>query len=186
MIDTGVNPRQNINDILSSMGGVITYSNGTFKAFASATSTATFSLNEDDVIGDLTTQSRLSRKDNFNSIKGKFLSETTEWEQTDYPALSPSSFVTDDNGETIFRDLDLSFTTSQSMAQRLAKIQLYQARQPLTVSGTFKCSAFPLDTNDLVKFSNTRYGWSDKVFRVSQWGFTNDKNGLTISMTLTE
>mgnify|MGYP003137319561 CR=1 FL=1 len=88
MIDTGVNPRQNINDILSSMGGVVTYSNGQFKIFAASTSTASFSLNEDDVIGDLTTQSRLSRKDNFNSIKGKFLSETTEWEQTDYPALS--------------------------------------------------------------------------------------------------
>ena len=186
MIDTGVNPRQNINDILSSMGGVLTYANGKFLLFAATTSTATFSLNEDDVIGDLTTQARLSRKDNFNSIKGKFLSETTEWEQTDYPALSPSSFITDDNGEIIYRDLDLAFTTSQSMAQRLAKIQLYQARQPLTVSGTFKCSAFALDTNDLVKITNSRYGWSDKVFRVSSWGFTSNNSGLTIAMTLTE
>tara|TARA_R100001460_G_scaffold2629_1_gene8368 strand:- start:2342 stop:5005 length:2664 start_codon:yes stop_codon:yes gene_type:complete len=186
MIDTGVNPRQNINDILSSMGGVITYSNGKFKFFASSTSTAVFSLNEDDVIGDLTTQARLSRKDNFNSIKGKFLSETTEWEQTDYPALSPTSFITEDNGEVIYRDLDLAFTTSQSMAQRLAKIQLYQARQPLTVSGTFKCSAFALDTNDLVKISNTRYGWSNKVFRVASWGFTNNQDGLSVTMTLTE
>ena len=186
MIDTGVNPRQNINDILSSMGGVLTYSNGKFSIFAATTGTATFTLNEDDVIGDLTTQARLSRKDNFNSIKGKFLSETTEWEQTDYPALSPATFITDDNGEVIFRDLDLAFTTSQSMAQRLAKIQLYQARQPLTVSGTFKCSAFPLDTNDLVKLTNSRYGWTDKVFRVGQWGFTSNTDGLTISMTLTE
>ena len=186
MIDTGVNPRQNINDILSSMGGVLTYSNGQFKVFAASTSTASFSLNEDDVIGDLTTQARLSRKDNFNSIKGKFLSETTEWEQTDYPALSPASFIADDNGEIIYRDLDLAFTTSQSMAQRLAKIQLYQARQPLTVSGTFKCSAFALDTNDLVKITNSRYGWNEKVFRVASWGFTSNANGLTITMTLTE
>ena len=186
MIDTGINPRQNINDILSSMGGVLTYANGKFQLFPATTASATISLNEDDVIGDLQTQARLPRKDNFNSIKGKFLSETTDWEQTDYPALSPSSFVSEDNGEIIFRDLDLAFTTSQSTAQRLAKIQLYQARQPLTVSGTFKCSAFALDTNDLIKLSNTRYGWSNKIFRVSSWNFTSNSSGLTISMILTE
>lgn len=186
MIDTGVTPRQNINDILTSMSGVLTYSNGQFKMFAASTSTATITLDENDVIGELTTQARLSRKDNFNSIKGKFLSEDTEWEQTDFPSLSPSSFVTEDNGEVIFRDFDLPFTTSQTMAQRIAKIQLYLARQPLTVSGTFKCTAFALDNNDLVKITNSRYGWSEKVFRVSSWSFDSGSNGVQVRMTLVE
>jgi len=186
MIDTGVTPRQNINDILTSMSGVLTYSNGQFKMFAASTSTATITLDENDVIGELTTQARLSRKDNFNSIKGKFLSEDTEWEQTDFPSLSPSTFVTEDNGEVIFRDFDLPFTTSQTMAQRIAKIQLYLARQPLTVSGTFKCTAFALDNNDLVKITNSRYGWSEKVFRVSSWSFDSGSNGVQVRMTLVE
>jgi hypothetical protein len=186
MIDTGVTPRQNINDILSAMSGQITYSNGVFKMFAASTATAVISLTEDDMIGELRTQARLSRKENFNSIKGKFLSEDTDWEETDYPALSPSSFITEDNGEVIYRDFNLPFTTSQATAQRIAKIQLYLARQPLTVSGTFKCSAFALNNNDLVKITNSRYGWSEKVFRVHSWGFSNNSSGVGVTMNLIE
>jgi len=186
MIDTGVTPRQNINDILSAMSGQITYSNGVFKFFAASTATAVISLNEDDVVGELRTLARLSRKENFNSIKGKFLSEDTDWEETDYPALSPSSFITEDNGEVIYRDFNLPFTTSQATAQRIAKIQLYLARQPLTVTGTFKCSAFALNNNDLVKLTNSRYGWDEKVFRVHSWGFNNNSSGVSVTMSLIE
>ena len=186
MIDTEVNPRQNINDILSSMSGNITYSNGLFKMFAGSTGTATFTLTEDDVIGEITTQARLSRKENFNSIKGKFLSEDTDWEETDYPALSPASFITEDNGETIYRDFNLPFTTSQAMAQRISKMQLYIARQPLTVSGTFKCTAFAINNNDLVKLTNSRYGWNEKLFRVHTWGFNNNTSGVSVALTLVE
>ena len=161
MIDTAVKPRENINEILTSMSGTLTYSNGLFKMFAAGTGTSVLTLTEDDVIGNLTVQARLSRRDNFNSIKGKFVSEDTDWEQSDYPALSVASFITEDNDETIYRDFDLPFTTSSTTAQRIAKIQLYEARQPLTVSGVFKCTAFAADINDIIKISKYEI-WLDK------------------------
>ena len=186
MIDTAVKPRENINEILTSMSGTLTYSNGLFKMFAAGTGTSVLTLTEDDVIGNLTVQARLSRRDNFNSIKGKFVSEDTDWEQSDYPALSVASFITEDNDETIYRDFDLPFTTSSTTAQRIAKIQLYEARQPLTVSGVFKCTAFAADINDIIKVSNSKYGWTNKEFRVISWGFESNKSGLTVTMTLAE
>ena len=130
--------------------------------------------------------SQIYISDNFNSIKGKFVSEDTEWEQSDYPSLSVASFVTEDYGEVIYNDLNLPFTTSNATAQRLAKIQLYEARQPLTVSGVFKCTAFAADINDIIKITHTKYGWDSKEFRVIAWGFKSAKEGLDVTMTLTE
>tara|TARA_R110002020_G_scaffold437862_1_gene648193 strand:+ start:2261 stop:4870 length:2610 start_codon:yes stop_codon:yes gene_type:complete len=186
MIDTGVRPRDNINEILTSMSGALTYSNGFFKMFAAGTGTSVLTITEADIVGNLTVQARLSRRDNFNSIKGKFVSEETEWEQSDYPSLSVASFVTEDYGETIYNDLDLPFTTSNATAQRIAKIQLYEARQPLTVSGVFKCTAFAADINDIIKITHAKYGWSNKEFRVIAWGFKSGKDGLDVTMTLAE
>ena len=186
MISTSATPRDNINEILSSMSGTLTYSNGLFKMFAAGTQTSTLVLDENDIIGNLTVQARLSRRDNFNSIKGTFISPDTAWEKTDYPALSVASFITDDNGETIYNDFHLPFTTSSPMAQRIAKIQLYQARQPIMVSGVFKCTAFAADMNDVIKLTHARYGWTEKEFRVIEWGFEAKGNGVSVTMTLSE
>ena len=138
MISTESKPREILNEILTSMSGVLSYSNGLYKVFAASTGTSVLSIDESDIVGELTVQSRLSRRDTFNAIKGTFISEESDWEETDYPALEVASFIAEDNGATIYRDYSLPFTTSSSMAQRIAKIQLYAARQPVHIQGVFK------------------------------------------------
>ena len=186
MISTESKPREILNELLTSMSGVLSYSNGLYKVFAAGTGTSVLSIDESDIVGELTVQSRLSRRDTFNAIKGTFISAESDWEETDYPALEVASFIAEDNGATIYRDFSLPFTTSSSMAQRIAKIQLYAARQPVHIQGVFKCTCFIADINDIIKVSNTRYGWSNKEFRVTSWGFATTPNGLLVNMGLTE
>lgn len=186
MYSTESKPREILNELLTSMSGVMSYSNGFYKIFAASTRTSILSINESDIVGELTVQSRLSRRDTFNAIKGTFISAESDWEETDYPALEVASFIAEDNGETIYRDFSLPFTTSSAMAQRIAKIQLYSARQPVHIQGVFKCTCFIADINDVIKISNTRYGWTNKEFIVTSWGFATTPNGLLINMGLTE
>ena len=186
MVTSEAKPRESINELLTAMSGTLTYANAKYRMFAASTQTATLSLTEDDVIGELTVQARLSRRDGFNSIKGIFISPESDWEETDYPSLSVPSFVSDDNGKVIYNDFSLPFTTSSSMAQRISKIQLYQARQPLNIQGVFKTTAFSADINDVIKLTNARYGWNEKEFRVIAWGFQATPNGIMVNMSLRE
>lgn len=77
-------------------------------------------------------------------------------------------------------------TTSPSMAQRLAKIALYTARQPLNFSATFSLAAMPLDVQDIVKINFDRYGWSGKEFEVLKWELVVSGDILGVQLHLHE
>lgn len=189
--ESNATPKQTLENLLTSMGGIVIYSNGTFKVKAAKYVTPTVTLDENNVRGAIGLQTNRSRRDNFNGVKGVFVSPTNNFIAADYPAFTSSTFETEDGGERVFLDLDLPFTTSSSMAQRLAKIALFRNRQK--VSMTFFCDlkAFQLDVGDVVNITNTRFGFSSKQFEVAEWGlnFNSDVNGsvtLGVDLTLRE
>ena len=182
MIDTGVSPDKNIKEILSSMHGTLIYSNGKFKMTAGATKTAVLSLDENDFVSGIQISPRLSRRENFNAVKGQFVSPTNNFQPTDYPPVTSSAFVNEDNGEQIFRELNMPFTKSTAMAQRVAKIALFRARQPLAFESTHKLSVLGLDVGDIANITFDRYGWSSKPFEVLSWNFLVDSGQMAIGI----
>ena len=186
--ESNATPKQTLENLLTSMGGIVIYSNGTFKVKAAKYVSPTVTLDENNVRGAIGLQTNRSRRDNFNGVKGVFVSPTNNYVAADYPAFTSSTFETEDGGDRVFLDLDLPYTTSSSMAQRLAKIALFRNRQK--VSMTFFCDlkAFQLDVGDVVNITNTRFGFSSKPFEVAEWGlnFASDANGnLTLGVDLT-
>ena len=171
MIDTDIMPSKNISDILSSMHGNLVYSNGKFKMTAGTTKTAVLSIDENDFVGSVSINPRMSRRDNFNAVKGQFISVDNNYQPTDYPFVTSTVFQNEDNGEQIFRELNLPMTKSTSMAQRLAKIGLYRQRQPLQFSSTHNLSVLGLDVGDIASITFAKYGWSGKQFEVISWSF---------------
>lgn len=85
-------------------------------------------------------------------------------------------------GEVVWRDLELPFTTSPSMAQRLAKIELERTRQDIVVTLPLKLGALKSQAGDVVDLTIDRYGWASKLFEVSEWRFAVD--GLPDNPTL--
>ena len=175
-------PKQILENLLTAMGGSVIFSNGTFKTKAAKYVTPTVTLDEGDLRGSIALQSRRSRRDNFNAVKGVFTSPDNNYIAADYPAFTSTTFQNEDNGDQVFLDLDLPYTTSSPMAQRLAKIALFRNRQQVTLDMPCKLKAFQLNVGDTVSINNTRFGFSSKVFEVAEWNiaFENDGNGVPI------
>ncbi len=175
-------PKNILENLLTPMGGEVIFSNGTFKAKAAKYVSPTVTLDEGDLRGSIALQSRRSRRDNFNAVKGVFTSPDNNFIAADYPAFTSTTFRNEDNGDQVFLDMDLPYTTSSPMAQRLAKIALFRNRQQVTLEMPCKLKAFQLNVGDTVSVTNERFGFSSKVFEVAEWNlaFENDGNGVPI------
>lgn len=182
-----ISPQNAIQNILSSMGGMIWYSQGKWGCKAAYYSAPSVSLNEDDLRTGLQIQTRNSRRDGFNKITGIFKGAESNYFETNYPTVDSDVFLAVDNGMVSEMEMNLPFTSTSSMAQRIAKIALYRNREQLKISGSFGMNAMKLSVGDLVEISNSRMGWTDKVFEVVEWRFgLSDEMALEVYMTLQE
>lgn len=184
---TSFQPSQNISDLLSSMGGLFWYSQGKWRMKAAYYVTPTVTLDENDLRSGISLSTRHSRRSNFNTIKGKFKGNETDWQEADYPAVSDPVFVTADNGVVNTLDYPLPFTSSSKTAQRIANIALRRNREQLTFSASFGLKAFQIEVGDFVYINNQRFGWTNKVFEVTNWTFgLTESLDLQVQMTLRE
>lgn len=163
---TSSTPEDIINQISSSMAGKCIWSSGVWRVLAGAYYTPTISFDENDLRSGFKVQSLVSRRESFNGVKGVFVSPDENYIITDFPAVTSSTFVTQDNGEENLKSIELPFTTSVSMAQRLAKIELLRARQQITTSMPMKLVGLKAQVGDIVQINNTRMGWTNKPFEV--------------------
>tara|TARA_B100001939_G_scaffold276480_1_gene244741 strand:+ start:6857 stop:9757 length:2901 start_codon:yes stop_codon:yes gene_type:complete len=184
---TSLPPDDIITDLVASMAGTIYYSQGQWGVKAGEFTSSVLTLDEDDLRSNLQVNTRHSRRDNFNTVSGMFSGPDTEYQPTDFPQITSSTFVSVDGGETVVQDIPLPFTSTASRAQRIAKIALYRNREQLTISGTFGLRALQLQIGDIVSITNTRLGFSSKTFEVADWrfGFGTDQT-LEVHLTLRE
>lgn len=186
-IDSSISPKNAIATLLGSMHGTAVYIGGTWRINAGAYLTPTVTWDEDDFAGPVRVQSLLSRRDNFNAVKGIFTDPSSLWQPTDFPPITNSTYEEEDNDERVWQDIELPYTTSASMAQRLAKIHLERARQPITVAGRLKLSAYAVQPPDTVMLTLTRFGWSSKVFEVTEATLAVETDGaLAVDVVLRE
>ena len=184
---TSLPPDDVITDLVASMAGTIFWSQGQWGVKAGEFTSSVLTLDEDDLRSNLQVNTRHSRRDNFNAVSGMFSGPATDYQPTDFPPITSSTFETVDGGEQVVQDIPLPFTNNSVMAQRIAKIALYRNREQLTLSGTFGLRALELQIGDVVSLTNTRLGFSAKTFEVVDWrfGFSNER-ALEVSLTLRE
>lgn len=185
---TGTEPQKIIDNLVKSMAGSLWYSQGKFRCKAGKYTTPYINLTEDDLRGNLGIQTRRSRREGFNTVRGIFRGPETNWIKTDYPQITSATFKTADGGEEVSSNLDLPYTPTNTMAQRIAKILLYRNREQLVVSAAFGLRAFQVQVGDIVTLTNTRAGWSVKPFEVVGWSFepSMDEVGVNVSLVLSE
>ena len=186
IVYSNVDPMTAIDELLGSMLGVLSYSNGKFILAGGKYVAPTITLTEDDFRGGMSVQTKQSRRNLFNTVKGVFTSPSSDWQPSDYPMVTSDTFVAEDNGETIFANADLPFTTSPTMAQRIAKVILFKNRQQMVVQAPMKLSAFKLQVGDTVSLTNARLGFSSKIFQVADWTFVSTADDVGIDLVLQE
>lgn len=131
-------------------------------------------LTLDDLRGPISLQTRISMSSIFNSVTGTFNDASQSYVVVDYPKLTSSTFLAEDNGIDSPIDLALPFTTSAATAQRIAKMTLFRGREQMVLSADFGLAAFSIQVGDIVALTIDRYGWSAKEFEVVGWSFFAD------------
>lgn len=176
-------PKVIIENFLTTLGGFLIYSNGEFKIIPSSYLSPTVTLNESNLRSGISINSRVSKKELFNAVKGLYSEPANDFQPQNYPILTNSSFESEDNNERIYAEFDYPFTNSSRMCQRLSKIQLLKVRQQISFSATFDMGAFDLDVGDTVNITNARMGFTNKTFQVLEWGFSIDASDGSLQIT---
>ena len=176
-----------INSILATMGGMIWYTSGKWGIKAASFTSSILTLDEDDLRSSLSIQTRNSRREGFNKVIGIFRGPESSYQPTNFPEVTSEFFLSTDNQKESTFELDLPFVDTSAQAQRIAKIALYRNREQLKISGTFGMRALQVGVGDIIKITNSRLGFTEKLFEVSEWTFgLNNDMALEVSMSLQE
>ncbi len=194
MFTTDSAPKEVISGMLASMGGMLWYSQGKWKMKAASFTNPVLNLDENDLVSALSIKTRNSRRDGFNKIVGTFRGEKTNWQTTNYPAVTSTVFLGVDNNQENTVELNFPFISNSPQAQRVSKISLYRNREQLSVSGIYGLRALQLTVGDIVRLKNERLGFKDpddsslgKLFEVVDWSFGLDSEmSLQCNMVIQE
>jgi len=178
--------KSNIEQVLSAMGGRLSYSGGKYFIDAAGYVAPTFEFNEADCVSDIQTQTKQSRRGVYNGVKGIFVSEEKNYKVLDYPAQISSTYEAED-GDPIYLDMPLPFVTNNTQAQRLAKIALLKSRQQVVVTMTVNLKGLQVKVGDTIKLTNERLGYDEKIFEVIDYSLAITAGGnLAVNVQLIE
>ena len=174
MIELGKTPMDIISQLLTSCVGVLVFEQGKYKLHAGATSSSVKTFTEDNLRADLKVRTKPSKKELFNTVKGTYQDGSNQYHSAEFEPFTNSTYVTEDGGLTLTRDIELPFTTNRIEAQRLAKIHLNAARQAISVDLPCNMSAMEVCCGDIVQLTFSDLGWTNKQFRVMEWNLSLD------------
>lgn len=160
-------PQTIIEAMLTAMAGRCVWQGGAWRIDAGAYRVPDVTLGVDDVReGGIALTTRQSRANNFNGVRGQFISPENDWQPDDFPAYASAAYVSEDGGEQVWRDISLPFTISSATAQRIAKIELERQRRQQVVKWSGKLSAWRAAAGDTVNVDYARWGFEGKPFEV--------------------
>lgn len=178
VIDTGDQPADIMEQLLTAGAGRLVYSNGKYYLFAGEYHSPTVTIDESWLNGGIQVQARPAKRDLFNAVRGQYIQiGSNNWQPGDFPPVTNAVYESQDGGERIYRDIELPFTTDSATAQRIAKIVLETGRQGIRASFRANMKALQLKCWDTVMLSFDELGWSSKVFRITRWEF-NPEEGI--------
>ena len=191
VIDTAATISNNLEMLLSSCVGNLSYIDGKYKLRVGEWVAPTQTINEEDLRGAISLITKPSRREVFNSVSGIFVTQESNYQPADYPEVKNNAAITA-AGEEIKSQLPLPFTNSSPMAQRIAKIYLNKNLQDYTLTLPLKLTQFSLEPNDTVNVTLEKsLGFKNKIFEVASWKFgtSSGENGemvLGVDVTLRE
>lgn len=176
IVDTANSRKENIDSMLSSMGGMLVYSGGAYFIRAAQYVSPTITIDESVMVGQIQVQTRQSRRSQYNGVKGVFLSKEKNYTVADYPAQISSTYATED-GDPIYLDMPLPFVTDNEQAQRLAKIALLKSRQQTVITVPVNLAGLKFKAGDVINVTNERMGYDQKPFEVVDYAIAIEPSG---------
>jgi hypothetical protein len=142
------------------------YGEGKWKVIANTTGTSTFSFTDDNIISELTL-SVTPLEDQYNVLEVEF---------PDRGQLDQFNYFREDLNPAELNDLEprnelrlrLDLVNNSIHAGRLGRIEMRQSRVDYVVSFTADYSAIQCQVGDVVKLTNSVYGFNEDLFRITR------------------
>lgn len=164
---------QILEALLSSCAGKMSYINGKFVMFAGASVTPDKTITDDNLLSPLSIITKSGSGESHNQVKAVYVDSNTRYVSADTPIYTDSTLLANDtpSGESNANykkalEIQLPFTDTVTMAQRIAKTTLLHSRQQTTVTAITNIGFMQLQPFDWVYLTNERMGWTNKVFEV--------------------
>lgn len=123
-------------------------------------------LQQEDIVGSISIIPGTSDADLYNGVKGQYISSETLYVATDFKPYQNATYVTTDGGE-LWTNIDFPFTDSVQRVHNLARIFTEDQRNGYTVKAGFSLKAWDLKIGQRVTLTSELFGWSAKIFRVT-------------------
>ncbi|MBI1208019.1 MAG: hypothetical protein GC191_12120 [Azospirillum sp.] len=167
-------PDRILPQLLSSCAGRLVNTAGVWRLYAGAWLPPTVTLTETDARDVVTVRPQRPRRQLINTVRGTFISPAHNWQPTDYPPVVRSAYLAEDGGVEVAENLDLPFTRSPYMAQRIALITLEARRRQLTVQFPANLAGLRLVGGETVALTLARFGYVDRPMVVNSWRLNED------------
>lgn len=164
--------------LLSSCAGSLSYTQGVYQPQVGVAipNSRNHVLTADYLSGGVSIVTKAEKANRFNAVRGLFSDKNNTYLLNDFSPVKNTTYQTED-GEQLWFDMELPFTTDNTMAQRLAKIALEQSRQAIVVTfqGNLKCLPFAVNDSVTLTLDPDADGsaiFSNKKFRIVNWDFS--------------
>jgi hypothetical protein len=184
-IDLSTTVEDNALLFIQAMNGDLIQEAGRFTINAGEYVVPTFTIDLNMLAGPIEFTNLQPRKERANLVKGTFTSEANAWQRFDFPSVVDRAAIAQD-GQEVVTDLGLEMVGSGSQAQRLASMELRQARRGRTFHLVCNLKAISAKVGSNVRLEIGRYADGD-VFRVVEYKFSVGNDGAPqINLTLVE
>ncbi len=167
-----------IEKMLAPGGGALVYVAGKYRIYGGAYNAPAITLTPSDMAGDFEVTTKPPRRDLFNSVRGNFIDPGRYWQSSEFPPQQAAALITED-GEEIWREIDLPFVLDATRAQRIAKQLLLRARQSIMFKGY---ASLDLTVWQVVALTIPDLGWVAKPFRIMSWSFSPESGLISLIM----
>ncbi len=162
-----------IEGLLSSCAGKLSYIDGKFVMFAGASVTPDMTITDDNLLAPISIATKQSSGESFNTVKAVYVDANNNYIATDSPVYTDSTFLSNDTptGESSANyrkslEIQLPFTDTTTMAQRLQRTALLHTRKEVSLSVLCNIAYMQLQPFDWVYLTNERLGYTNKTFEV--------------------
>ena len=162
-----------IEGLLSACAGKLSYINGKFVMFAGASVTPDMTITDDNLLAPISISTKNTSGETFNTVKAVYVDANNNYVATDSPVYTDSTLLSEDtpSGESSANyrktlEIQLPFTDTSTMAQRLQRTALLHLREEVSLSVLCNIAFMQLQPFDWVYLTNERLGYTNKTFEV--------------------
>lgn len=173
--------RQVLRKMLSAGAGTLVRVQGQYRLYGGAYTAPTDTLTASDAAGDIKVVTRGRRRELFNAIRGTFINPLADWEASEFPAVTSGTFEAED-GQRIWRDIELPATIDPTRAQRLARIELLTAREAQAIEVPVRYAGLRWSVWQTLSVTLPDLGYTAKPMRIVGWRFAPGTGGLVMRL----